>query len=254
MTQNGSTQAAQISKQIDDSVERPQIGRVVEVFEHVADGDDSNFEVDVRLLRSRDKQLRAIPWQTPQTDEVKVPRVGDKVVVEYHGNSKKVAKARAAVHTNEDRAPKGIAGVWRKKMESGPSPAGDGDLYIESNTEYETSAASPDFEKDEATVNNSYVRIAKKDDDRDTTNFVDDIPMLIEMVDDPADDNAHVRVELNKLNGNASPKTWGLSFDVKTGEFRLLDSNGYGIVSDGSGNFTWHYESLEYSKGTTTSL
>jgi hypothetical protein len=254
MSRDSATQAAQISKQIEEVTERPQIGRVVEVYEHVLPDDDSNFEVDVRLLRNQSKQFRAIPWQTPQTDEVKVPRVGDKVVVEYHGKSKKTPKARAAVHTNEDRAPKGIAGVWRKKMEGGPSPAGDGDLYIESNTEYETSAASPEFVKDDATVDNSYVRIAKKDDDRDTTNFIDDIPMLIEMVDDPANDAAHVRVELNRLDGSESPKKWGLLFDLKSGEFKILDSNGYGIVSDGSGNFDWFYESLDYKQGQTTSL
>lgn len=46
----------------------------------------------------------------------------------------------------------------------------------------------------------------------------------------------------------------GIKLDFSSGAFKLLDRNGYGIESDGSGNFTWHYESIDYKKGSTTSL
>jgi hypothetical protein len=254
MTRFNATQGAQISKQIEEVVERPRLGRVVEVFEHVSDDDKSNFEVDVELLDTSTKQLRSIAWQAPQNDEVHVPKVGDKVVVEYRGRSKKVPIARNAVYTNEDRPPKATAGTWRKRVESGESPAGSGDLYIESNTRYDTDPGDPSFQPDEAVPESAMIRIAKKVNGLYDTRDDADVPVAIEFVDDPNGDSAHVKVQIEKVDGSDSSATWGMVFDIKTGEFKMLDGEGYGIVSDGRGNFTWHYEGIEYSQGTTTSL
>lgn len=46
----------------------------------------------------------------------------------------------------------------------------------------------------------------------------------------------------------------GFNVNFNTGEFTVLDGSGHGIESDGSGNFTWHYETINYSEGTTTTL
>ena len=254
MTQFDATQGAQISKQIQQAVERPRLGRVVEVFEHVNDADRSNFEVDISLLDTSSKQLRAVAWQAPQNDEVHVPKVGDKVVVEYRGKSKKTPIARNAVFTNEDRPPKATAGTWRKRVESDSSPAGDGDLYIESETRYSEDPSDPAFDPVEATIESSMIRMAKKADDLDDSRDTMDLPMNVEILDDPDGDAAHVKVELNKLDGADSSASWGMMFDLKTGTFKILDAEGYGIESDGAGNFTWHYETIDYSQGTTTSL
>lgn len=247
-----STQGAQISKQIADSVERPIIGRVIEVFEHLKDDDRSNFEVDAEILSTRDKQVRAVPWQSPQSDEVKVPKVGDKVVIEYRGKSKKTPIARDMVYTNEHRPPKARAGMWRKRVKSDTSPAGVGDIYVESFTEYDQDQSSPAFDIDAASVERSYIRIAKKVDDLDRGE--DELPVSIELFDAPADDEAYIKLESNIVDGLVSDKSWGLKIDVKTGEFKLLGPKGYGIESDGAGNFTWHHESIDFSEGTTTTL
>jgi hypothetical protein len=254
MSRFDATQGSQISQKISEVVERPQVGRVVEVFEHTFDNDTSNFELDIRLHGMADKQLRAVPWQSNQSNEVRVPKVGDKVVVEYRGKSKKTPIARNAVHTNEDRPPKATAGVWRRKIESDTSPAGDGDLYVETKTEYAEDAAKASFDPDSSTVENSWVRVAKKDDDLDSPTLDQEIPVMFELFDDPNNDEAHIKLELNQVDGSSTDNTWGIVFDVKTGEFKLLDGDGYGIASDGSGNFTWNYETINYSQGTTDSL
>jgi hypothetical protein len=254
MSRFNSNESSRIARQISESVERQQIGRVVEVFEHVVDDDKSNFEVDVELIDSRQKQFRAIPWQQPQSNEIKVPKVGDKVIVEYRGQSKKIPIARSAVNTSEDRPPKGRAGVWRRRVESGDSPAGSGDLYIESFTEYDQPTGRPKFSKDTATPETSYIRIGKKEDDLDDPTKGTDVPMFLEVVDSPKDDDAHIRLELNRVDGSESTNSWGLELDVKTGEFKLLDGDGYGLVSDGSGNIEVLYETFKYNQGATDSL
>lgn len=47
----------------------------------------------------------------------------------------------------------------------------------------------------------------------------------------------------------------GMTFNFDTGEFTILDGDGYGIESEsGTGSFTWHHESIDFSEGTTTTL
>jgi len=38
----------------------------------------------------------------------------------------------------------------------------------------------------------------------------------------------------------------GIELNLTTGAFKLGDGEGYGIVSDGRGNFTWYIKSLDY--------
>lgn len=240
------TDAAQTGRKIEQTLKQPRIGRVVEVFEHAQEEDNSNFEVDVKILGST-HQHRAIPYLPPSNGEIRVPTVNDKVMVEYRAGEKKQPVARQAINTNEDRAVVGRAGMWRKEIESDSSPAGDGNLYVESYTEYADDPAVTN--PDESTAERAFVRLAKKvnaDDDGGSVN--------IEIVDDPEGDAAHVTMELDKKDGADSSATWGIKFDLKTGEFTLLDAEGYGIESDGAGGFTWHHSEIDFSEGTTTSL
>lgn len=62
-----------------------------------------------------------------------------------------------------------------------------------------------------------------------------------------------VRNQTAKFSGDGSSEM-GFSMDFTDDSFKLLDGSGYGIESDGSGNFTWHYDSIDYSENTTTSL
>lgn len=296
MTEFDASDDAQISRAIGDQVERSRLGRIVEVFEHVQDTDTANFEVDVELMHSIDKQHRAIPFVHPQNDEIKPPKVGDKVVVDYFGESSKSAIARGAFYTNQDRPPLGRAGMWRKKVPSGTSPAGAGDLYVESYTAYDVDPARPEFDEDSATIQNSFIRLSKKENDQDNPVDGDTLPMMVELFDSPNDDTSEIRIEGNEVDGNTNQSMnatldlkngtivvqgangtndfqleidvvnqtakvsgdgtneMGMSLNFANDSFKLLDGDGYGLVSDGSGNFTMHYESWDWNQGTTTTL
>lgn len=197
MTEFDATSGALISKKIGDQTNRSRFGRIIEVFEHLRDEDKSNFEVDVELLDSQDKQHRAIPWQNPQSGEIKIPKVGDKVVVDYVGSSKKFPVARNAIYTSARRPPKGRAGMWRKEIESGETPAGKGNLYVESYTSYDTDAGSPAFDKEAANPMRSYIRLAKKEKDTDTSIVDHDFPISVEIYDDPDQNESFVEVTMN---------------------------------------------------------
>jgi len=59
---------------------------------------------------------------------------------------------------------------------------------------------------------------------------------------------AHISIELNKVGGEDTDGTWGIKFDLKTGTFELADSSGFGIESDGSGNFTFHHKTIDFNE------
>lgn len=248
MTGIDSDQSSFIEDKIDKATQNPLIGKVRQVFEHVDDGDDSNFEVDVEII-GENIQHRAIPYQHEANNEISVPTVGDKVIVEYREGRKLQPIARNIVYTNKDRPPIGRAGMWRKRVDSDDSPAGPGSLYIESYTDYDINPAETNPQEN-GTVEESYVKIAKKETDDQSGS----LPFEIEVLDSPSSDDAHIKLELNKVDGQDSDNSWGLKLDLKTGEFKLLDGSGYGLVSDGSGNFTWHHETIDFSEGTTNSL
>jgi len=39
-----------------------------------------------------------------------------------------------------------------------------------------------------------------------------------------------------------------MKFDIKTGEIKIVDPEGYGITSDGFGNFEWEYKTIEFTE------
>lgn len=139
--------------------------------------------------------------------------------------------------------------MWKQRFESGSSPAGDGDIHLTGYTSYDGDPANN--EKSGLTPQETFVQIAKHVDDASPDA---DSGMKIEMYDSPNNDAAHVRVELTKENGSDTANTWGLEFNLKDGTMKMLDGSGYGIVSDGDGNFTWHHENVDFDEGTTTSL
>lgn len=101
------------------------------------------------------------------------------------------------------------------------APLGDaGDYSLKRGDKYTELAADGDI-----------ARIAKKSaDDAD--------PSATLEIDDSGADT------LVKVKGEGAPM--GLELNLSTGEFKLGDGAGYGIVSDGSGNFTWYEQSLNF--------
>lgn len=246
-----------IQKEIRDSVQHPKIGEVSAVYEHGAENDDSNFEADVIVDGSlRDK----CPILNPGNDAIDIPETGDKVLLVYTDEQNKKPFVTDTVWTTQDRPPIGKAGMYRRRFRlsdsDNPSPAGPGDVHFTGYTQYDKDPNNND--KDEITPEKSVMQIAKHASDK---NFKptdqEEVPVKIEFYDAPIDDEAHVTMSLNYVDGNSSAAKWGVKFNLKTGEVKLVDPSGYGIVSDGDGNFTWEYESLtenQVSGGGSLSL
>jgi hypothetical protein len=61
-------------------------------------------------------------------------------------------------------------------------------------------------------------------------------------------------VRVTRQPEDADTPDMGLELNLSTGEFQIGDGSGYGITSDGSGNFQWFLESLDYvTDGSTLS-
>lgn len=334
------TQRDFIRNSIRDIVQNSRVGRVVQVYTHTADDDNSNFEVDVLFPEEQNVEHRGVPVITPHTDTIAVPKVGDKVLVEYLHGDKKHPIVRQKAYTNEERPPKGESGMWRKRLESRQSPVGSGDLYLTAHTRYNKNPAINKYQN--LTPEQTFIRLAKKEDAFDEPS--DSLPLLFELYDEPQNDKSRIRFEGNAVDGDTG-KTMGTTMDFKGGTtttettnssqseetrvqhdvesgfvkmegikssqteelrvkhdarngklrvegkkggdqfqlqidvrnktakfsgdgtnemglqlnfgsdaFKILDGNGYGIESDGSGNFTWHHKSIDMKENSTTSL
>jgi len=230
-----------IEKEIEEQVNHPVIGVVSQVYEHTNSDDDSNFEVDVEIRAGTAKETR-VPVHTPGSDVITPPKVGDKILVIYTEGRTKRPVALGTGWSNKDRPPLGRAGMFRNRFESDTSPAGDGDLHITGYTDYDGEPSSTD--KRELSPEETFVQITKHvEGENPDPSDSSSLPAKIEMYDSPSTDEAWISVEINKRDGSDSDATWGMKFNIKTGEVKLVDPSGYGIKSDGDGNFVWEYES-----------
>lgn len=236
------TQISFIQQKARELIEEERIGTVSRVYEHNEAGDSSNFEVDVQI-EGDTKEERVTPVVASSGSTINVPRVGDRVIVGYLGGESKQAVVTGIVYTVDDRPPVGKAGMNRQQYDSGQSPAGNGDLYFTGYTKYDEDPALND--KDDISPSETLVRIAKREDSEADPFEESSVPAQIEFYDAPEKDEAHITVELTKRDSADSDATWGMKFDMKTGEVKLVDPSGYGIVSDGDGNFEWEYESKQ---------
>jgi len=210
------TTSSFIEKRIRDRVDDQRTGKVLTVYEHLEDDDNSNFEADVRV----DGGTVLVGFREGESSEP--------VIIGY-------------VYTVSDRPPLGKAGMSRNEFESGDTPAGSGNLYIDGYTKYDKDPA--DVNKASLTPEETLVRIAKSDNTESDPFAESTVPAQIEFYDSPLNDEAYITVELNKVDGDDSTPSWGLKFNLKTGQVKLVDSSGYGFASDGDGNWTWEYES-----------
>lgn len=53
-------------------------------------------------------------------------------------------------------------------------------------------------------------------------------------------------LRLTRNEAETDSTDMGLEMDFGSGEFKLGDGGGFGIVSDGSGNFTWYENSMDF--------
>lgn len=234
------TRSSFIENKIRDKVDEQRTGKVLTVYEHLEDDDNSNFEADVSVDGGT-RIERVSPMTHSGSDKIDVPKVGDTVVVGFQAGESAEPIIMGYAYTVSDRPPKGKAGMTRNEFASGDSPAGSGNIYTTGYTKYDNDPA--DVNKDDLTPEETFVQIAKRSDDVPDPSDEGALPAKVEFYDAPASDEAHITVELNKRDSADSDASWGMRFDLKTGEVKLVDPSGYGFVSDGDGNWTWEYES-----------
>ena len=234
-------QLSLIEKKIDEDVKHPKIGIVTQVYEHSAEDDDSNWDVDVEVDAGTLEEQKC-PMLSANSGSIIAPKVGDKVLVLYTEGVDTKPVAMGITWSSEDRPPVGKAGMFRDEYASDTSPAGDGNLYVTGYTDYDDPVSSND--KRDVQPEETFVQIAKHAADENVDpSTAGDIPAKIEMYDSPAKDESWITVEINKRDGGNADATWGMKFSIKTGEVQLVDPSGYGFTSDGDGNWEWYYDS-----------
>jgi hypothetical protein len=251
MTRFDRTDTSLIESKIRQSTKNPEIGIVDQVFEHKAEDDDSNFEVDL-LTEAKTNKIRRVPVLTPGSSAISVPKKGDKMTIFYTEGENFRPIAMGNAYSNTDRPPVGRAGMYKNFFESGDSPAGEGGLNITGYTSFSEDPASIKATDGKVALldpDEAVVQIAKHRSDRfgDPTQE-GDVPMKLEVYDSELEDESHIAIGVNKVDGSDSDSTWGIKFDVKTGGWQLVGPTGFGIESDGEGNFTWHHKTIEFNE------
>jgi hypothetical protein len=227
MTRFDRNQTALIEKKIREKVLLPKIGLVEQVFEHSAEDDDSNWEVDVRVdtFKQKTKKLNRVPVHTPGSDIITPPKRGDKVLIIYTDGQTKRPIAFGAGWSNEDRPPQGRAGIYRNRFEASdkPSPLGTGDLFFTGYTKYDNSPASRN--KRYLNAEETFIQLTKHEngDNFDPTR-AGELPAKIELYDSAEKDEAHIHLNANSVDQDAN-----LGLDVfmnlKSGKLHVRAEN-----------------------------
>lgn len=208
------TQQSYAKNKAEDASTQPQIGTVVKVTEHVPDEEiPSNVEVDV-TLRGEEKPRNNVPVLGSSGSMMEVPEVGDLVLIGFRESTTTSPVVFGKLYNTQQRAPFATENMTRYKK---------GDLYFEFQSGL-----------DEAEKPAEWIRMAKKAAD----DKYDGLAATIEIDDTDGEDT------IIKIKGQDEVDEMGLELNLATGEFKLGDGSGYGIVSDGSGNITIYGNSV----------
>lgn len=243
MTNFERNESALIEKKIGELIKQPKIGIVDQVYEHNGEEDDSNFEVDL-LVDGKTVKEPKCPVLSSGSDTIAVPKKGDKMLAVYTDSANDRPVAFGLSWSNKDRASLGRSGLYKNSFDGAESPSGEGDLHITGYTSYDKTPASND--KRELKAEESVIQISKNPDSNsiEPNNPENPIPAKIEMYDSKKNDQAWISVEMNKVGGEDSDVPWGMKFNIKTGEWRIVGPKGFGISSDGAGNFIWEHKDI----------
>lgn len=195
---------------------------------HAHDGTEerfSNHEVNVEM-RNRDESFKLVPIHTDYNGSIYVPQKGDVVELGFIKSGSQSPFVANVIYTENNRAPLGRAGHDRTEY---TNKSGD-NLYLEAEP-VDHSAGDP-----------GVVRFAVKGDG------LSDPIARIEL--DNSGNSPQIR--LTRGPDETGGTDMGLELNFDTGEFTLGDGSGYGITSDGSGNFKWYHNTIDMiSDGST---
>jgi hypothetical protein len=216
MKRHSLTERARSLQIIEDEFAFPRVGSVSKVYEHTEHDDLSNHEVDVEWPPGQPvRTFRRVPVCQPAFSAAYVPNPDDIVVLTFREGDDELPMVTNYVHASadSDRAPLGFSGLKRLAA---------GSLYTE--------------------MSEDWARLAKKRDD-------DTKPTARVEIDDTS---AAPVIEVTRHPAGSDTPDMGLELDLDTGEFKLGDGDGYGIVSDGSGNFTWYAKDVHWVTDEST--
>lgn len=191
---------------------------VTKVYPHEKESDQFLTQADVQT-RDGKKKLPKVTVMPDHNGHIAVPQEGDEVVVEFlrgRGNAPFITNAK---YSGKSKPPLARPGHYRHEFQrlSGES------LYIEAE-KHDHSAGEPDT-----------TRFAVKE------GGLGDPVARIEL--DKSGQQPLIRLTRGKEEqGNTD---MGMVLNFRTGEFKIGDGSQHGIVSDGSGNFTWYAKDID---------
>lgn len=221
---NRKSQSEYTSKKAQESVAQNKKGFVTKVHEH--DGEEETFtnhQVNVQSSGS-DEEFRRVPIYTTHNGAAYVPQVGDVVSIGFSTSDTQSPFVANVLYTLDERPPLARAGHIREEYVQ----ENNNNLYVEREPR-DHSAGSPNT-----------VRMAVKED-----GLADPLARIeIDL------SGSEPVLRLTRGEAEQGNTNMGLEMDFGSGEFKLGDGSGYGIVSDGNGNFTWHRKDINKTSGT----
>jgi hypothetical protein len=231
-----------IEKTLDEK-KQTKLGTVTLVREKIVD-EEPNLAVNV-AINGRDSEERLVAVADTADDTIDVPRVGDTVLLEYLSDESDRPVVTQVFDTRDRPSLISRAGMHKERYPSRLSGAGDGDIYVTKYTQYFDDNGGPELvDPDDLVPKQSIFQIAKRETDVADPFSAAPANAKVEFYDNTETGDAYVEIAFTKVGGVDADTTWGLKFDIRTGEFKLVDASGYGIVSDGAGNFTWENQSI----------
>lgn len=202
------------------------LGIVTKVFPHTKSSDISNHEVNVKMVHNKG-EFRRIPVHVNRNGHIYVPKKGDFVTVNFLSGVTTKPFVSGFAYDSKNRAPLGKSGHWRNVF--GSSNAKN-NIFLE---------AEP---KDHSSGDAETLRMAIKSDGLSN-------PIARIELDQSGSETVLRLTRGEEEKGNTD---MGIMLNFTTGEFKIGDGSGFGIVSDGSGNFKWYENSVDFvSDGST---
>jgi phage baseplate assembly protein gpV len=96
-----------IKKIVEDEIKKihiAELGVVTSIFPHSSEGDNDNYECNVKL-KYRDLELRRVPVATQHIGLANIPNVGDLVLVTFINGNINAPIVIGRLYTDEDRPP-----------------------------------------------------------------------------------------------------------------------------------------------------
>jgi hypothetical protein len=239
-----------------DVQKETKVGKVTRVYEHTDQVDDNNFAVNV-TVNGETREENIVPLTSSSPNSIQVPKVGDSVVLEYLNGETPRPVVTGFTPTPDSRPPLGRAGMDRKELESGESDMGQGNVYV---TQYSRlgekglAAFTEDTSDGTLKPKEVFVRIAKRASNTEADPSEDDTNVKLEFHDTPGvDSDSYIEASASFAGGETKDR-WGMKINISQGKIKFSDANGFGIESDGNGNFKWSHQNIDFVEEDSGSI